>query len=80
MSFRAAFAAGADIVEFDVHPTTDGHFVVFHDWTARLPHQGSGVQSWKTTKCPSVFGCLSNSTMSAPAEKQRVNPSMVFSR
>ena len=31
--FAAAFAAGADIVEFDVHPTTDGHFVVFHDWT-----------------------------------------------
>src|SRR5690349_15510715 len=31
--FAAAFAAGADIVEFDVHPTTDGDFVVFHDWT-----------------------------------------------
>ena len=30
---RAAFAAGADIVEFDVHPTSDGQFAVFHDWT-----------------------------------------------
>ena len=32
-SMRAAFDAGADIVEFDIHPTTDGHFAVFHDWT-----------------------------------------------
>ena len=30
---RAAFASGADIVEFDVHRTADGHFAVFHDWT-----------------------------------------------
>ena len=30
---RAAFAAGADIVELDIHPTTDGQFAVFHDWT-----------------------------------------------
>jgi glycerophosphoryl diester phosphodiesterase len=30
-SMQAAFAAGADIVEFDVHPTTDGQFAVFHD-------------------------------------------------
>ncbi len=41
--FRAAFAAGADIVEFDVHPTTDGHFVVFHDWTLDCRTDGSGV-------------------------------------
>ena len=39
---EAAFAAGADVVEFDVHPTTDGKFAVFHDWTARLPHRGQG--------------------------------------
>ncbi len=30
-SMRAAFAAGADIVELDVHPTTDGQIAVFHD-------------------------------------------------
>jgi glycerophosphoryl diester phosphodiesterase len=30
---RAAFDLGADIVELDVHPTVDGSFVVFHDWT-----------------------------------------------
>ena len=40
--FEAAFAAGADIVEFDVHPTTDGHFVVFHDWTLDCRTEGSG--------------------------------------
>ncbi len=42
-SFRAAFAAGADIVEFDVHPTADGDFVVFHDWTVDCRTEGSGV-------------------------------------
>jgi glycerophosphoryl diester phosphodiesterase len=30
-SMQAAFDAGADIVEFDIHPTTDGQFAVFHD-------------------------------------------------
>src|SRR5512145_811863 len=32
-AMRAAFDAGADIVELDVHAMTDGHFAVFHDWT-----------------------------------------------
>lgn len=30
-SMQASFAAGADVVEFDIHPTTDGQFAVFHD-------------------------------------------------
>lgn len=42
-SMRAAFAAGADIVEFDIHPTTDGHFAVFHDWTVDCRTEGKGV-------------------------------------
>lgn len=42
-SMRAAFDAGADIVEFDVHPTTDGHFAVFHDWTLDCRTNGKGV-------------------------------------
>ncbi len=42
-SMNAAFAAGADIVEFDVHPTTDGHFAVFHDWTVDCRTEGGGV-------------------------------------
>jgi glycerophosphoryl diester phosphodiesterase len=42
-SMRAAFAAGADIVEFDIHPTTDGHFAVFHDWTVDCRAEGRGV-------------------------------------
>jgi glycerophosphoryl diester phosphodiesterase len=46
--FRAAFAAGADIVEFDVHPTTDGHFVVFHDWTVDCRTEASGVTREKS--------------------------------
>lgn len=42
-SMRAAFNAGADIVEFDIHPTTDGHFAVFHDWTLDCRTNGKGV-------------------------------------
>lgn len=32
-SMKAAFDAGADIVELDIKPTKDGQFSVFHDWT-----------------------------------------------
>jgi glycerophosphoryl diester phosphodiesterase len=42
-SMRAAFDAGANMVEFDVHPTTDGHFAVFHDWTLDCRTDGKGV-------------------------------------
>lgn len=42
-SMRASFEAGADILELDIHPTTDGEFVVFHDWTIDCRTEGSGV-------------------------------------
>ena len=41
-SMAAAFAAGADIVELDVHPTTDGQFAVMHDWTVDCRTEGTG--------------------------------------
>jgi glycerophosphoryl diester phosphodiesterase len=41
-SMEAAFAAGADIVEFDVHPTTDGRLAVMHDWTVDCRTEGTG--------------------------------------
>ena len=41
-SMRAAFEAGADVVEIDVHPTTDGQFAVFHDWTLDCRTEASG--------------------------------------
>jgi glycerophosphoryl diester phosphodiesterase len=47
-SMTAAFAAGADVVEFDVHPTTDGHFAVFHDWTVDCRTNGKGVTREKS--------------------------------
>jgi glycerophosphoryl diester phosphodiesterase len=47
-SMEAAFAAGADIVEFDVHPTTDGQFAVFHDWTLDCRTNGTGITRAKT--------------------------------
>ena len=42
-SMRASFDAGADVVELDVHPTTDGEFAVFHDWTLDCRTDGQGV-------------------------------------
>lgn len=42
-SMEAAFQAGADIVELDIHPTTDGRFAVFHDWTLDCRTNGTGV-------------------------------------
>lgn len=42
-SMDAAFAAGADIVEVDVHLTTDGVFAVYHDWTLDCQSDGTGV-------------------------------------
>jgi glycerophosphoryl diester phosphodiesterase len=41
-SIRASFEAGADLVEIDVHPTTDGQFAVFHDWTLECRTEGRG--------------------------------------
>ena len=42
-SIRASFDAGADVVEIDVHPTTDDQFVVFHDWTLDCRTDGHGT-------------------------------------
>lgn len=47
-SIKAAFESGADVVEIDVHPTTDGHFAVFHDWTLDCRTDGRGVTREKT--------------------------------
>ncbi|MCR8842101.1 glycerophosphodiester phosphodiesterase [Paenibacillus sp. SC116] len=41
-SMEAAFAAGADTVELDIQPTTDGEFAVFHDWTLDCRTDGKG--------------------------------------
>jgi glycerophosphoryl diester phosphodiesterase len=41
-SMTAAIAAGADVIEIDVHPTTDGEFAVFHDWTLDCRTEGKG--------------------------------------
>lgn len=42
-SMQAGFDASADIVEIDIHPTTDGQFAVFHDWTLDCRTNGHGV-------------------------------------
>ncbi|WP_114954496.1 glycerophosphodiester phosphodiesterase family protein [Sphingosinicella terrae] len=42
-SVREAFRMGADMVEIDIHPTTDGEFAVFHDWTIDCRTDGRGI-------------------------------------
>ncbi|MEU6269777.1 glycerophosphodiester phosphodiesterase family protein [Saccharopolyspora shandongensis] len=42
-SMRAAFDAGAHLVELDVHPTRDGQFAVFHDWRVDCRTEGFGT-------------------------------------
>ncbi|MEO6395179.1 MAG: glycerophosphodiester phosphodiesterase family protein [Devosia sp.] len=41
-AMQAALAAGAYAIELDVHPTTDGQFAVFHDWTLDCRTEGTG--------------------------------------
>jgi glycerophosphoryl diester phosphodiesterase len=47
-SMRAAFDDGADVVELDIHPTTDGQIAVFHDWTVDCRTNGKGVTREQT--------------------------------
>lgn len=42
-SMQAAIDLGADVIEIDIHPTTDGEFAVFHDWTIDCRTDGRGV-------------------------------------
>ena len=41
-SMQAAFEVGADVVEIDIHWTSDGHLAVFHDWGAGCRTEASG--------------------------------------
>jgi glycerophosphoryl diester phosphodiesterase len=42
-SISAAFKYGADMVEIDIHPTTDNQLAVFHDWTIDCRTNGRGI-------------------------------------
>jgi glycerophosphoryl diester phosphodiesterase len=42
-SMEAAFNAGADVVELDVHLTPDKQFAVLHDWAVDCRTEGKGV-------------------------------------
>lgn len=42
-SMQAAFDLGAEVVELDIHPTTDGHWAVFHDWGLDCRTEATGV-------------------------------------
>ncbi len=41
-SMEAAFSLGADALELDAHPTTDGQFAIFHDCTVDCRTEGRG--------------------------------------
>jgi glycerophosphoryl diester phosphodiesterase len=47
-SMRASFAAGADALELDIQPTTDGEFAVFHDWGLECRTNGKGITRQQT--------------------------------
>jgi len=47
-SIQEAFRLGADVVELDIHLTTDDVFVVFHDWTLDCRTNGSGITHEQT--------------------------------
>lgn len=49
-SIQAAFAYGADIVEFDVRLTADEKLVVFHDYTLEYRTNGHGLVSEHTVE------------------------------
>jgi glycerophosphoryl diester phosphodiesterase len=42
-SVNQAFKDGADMVEIDIHPTTDNQLAVFHDWTVDCRTNGRGI-------------------------------------
>jgi glycerophosphoryl diester phosphodiesterase len=42
-SFRSAIAAGCDLIECDVHLSSDGRLVVIHDHTLERTTNGSGL-------------------------------------
>lgn len=42
-SIGEAFKQGATMVEMDIHPTSDNHMVVFHDWGLDCRTNGHGV-------------------------------------
>lgn len=48
VSMRAAFEHGADVVELDIHLTTDNVFAVFHDWRLECRTDGTGVTEEKS--------------------------------
>jgi len=47
-SMQAAARIGADMVEIDIAPTTDGRIAVFHDWTVDCRTEGRGETRSKT--------------------------------
>jgi len=52
-SIREAIQYGADIVEIDIHPTTDNQLAIFHDWTIDCRTNGQGItheQSMETLR------------------------------
>jgi glycerophosphoryl diester phosphodiesterase len=77
-SMRASFEAGADIVEIDVHPTTDGEFAVFHDWTVDCRTDGHGVtreQSMEALKKLDIgYGYTADGGKSFPFRGKGIGP------
>jgi glycerophosphoryl diester phosphodiesterase len=48
LAVRNALALGADLIEFDVHPTADGEIAVIHDYTLERTTDGAGPVASRT--------------------------------
>jgi glycerophosphoryl diester phosphodiesterase len=47
-SMEAVFSLGADALELDAHPTTDGQFAIFHDWMVDCRTEGRAAPATTT--------------------------------
>ena len=68
-SFRHTAGLGVEQVEFDIHPTSDGHIVVIHDATLERTTDGVGSVAARSTGSAPIGTGWVRSGLSARARK-----------
>jgi len=73
---QAALDVGATQIEIDIHPTTDGEFVVFHDWTLACRTNAAGRtrdKTWAELKTLDIgYGYTADNGQSFPFRGQYI--------
>jgi len=75
-SIRAAFRYGAEVVEIDVHQTTDNVLAVFHDWRLECQTNGHGEthrQNYKTLTSLDIGYGFTDDGISFPLRGRKEN-------